>query len=144
MSKKIKRKLKVKNIVLMFIFLCILSLSIYFTLDYLNPYKEKAFQDLGYSSTEIEFIQSLEDIEKDKILVTDRIQNIIKHYTIEHYSDLINLNYNDEEIDELLKLDDVILTYLLNHERIDNLFIWLSYDNFILSNFDRYLEHFQE
>jgi len=143
MNKKIRRKLKVKNIVLMFIFLCILSLLIYFTIDYLNPYKEKAFQELGYNSSEIEFILSLEDVEKDKILQTDRIQNILKHYTIEHYSELINLNYSDEEIDELLKLDEDTLSYVLNHERIDNLFIWLSYENFIISNFERYLEHYK-
>jgi len=143
MSKKIRRKLKVKNIVLMFVFLCVISLSIYFTMDYLNPYKEKAFQELGYNSTEIEFILSLEDNEKDKILVADRIENIIKHYTIEHYSELINLNYNDKEIDELLKLDEATLSYVLNHERIEDLFTWLSYENFILNNFDRYLEHFK-
>jgi LAS superfamily LD-carboxypeptidase LdcB len=141
MSKKIKRKLKIKNIVLLFIFLCILSASIYFTIDYLNPYKEKAFEELGYNSSEIEFILNLEDSEKDKLLATSRIHNIIKHYTIEHYTDLINLDYSDEEIDNLLKLDKDTLSYVLNHERIDDLFIWLSYDNFILSNFDRYIDH---
>lgn len=143
MNKKIKRKLKVKNIVLMFIFLCILSITSYFIIDYSNPYKQKVFQELGYNSTEIEFILSLENVEKDKLLITDKIQNIIKHYTIEHYSELINLNYNDVEIDELLKLDEDTLSYVLNHERIDDLFIWLSYENFILINFDRYLEHYK-
>lgn len=141
MIKKKKRRLKVKNILLMFVFLSVITLSVFFVIDNLNPYKEKYFIDLGYQSDEVVFILKLDDAEKDKLLSQNKIDNIIKHYTIEHYTELINKGYTDEETLHILRLDASKIDYVLNKEYINDLFKWLEYENFIFRNFDRYLNY---
>lgn len=141
MLKKKRRKLKVKNIVLMFIFLCIISVSIYYIVENLNPYNEKYFIEKGYTSSEIEFILSLENSEKDKLLERDKIQNIINHYTIEHYTELITIGYNDDEISKILKHDATTITFILNYPKIEDLLSWFEYENFIPINIERYLKY---
>ncbi|MHB8097762.1 MAG: hypothetical protein ACYDEI_08955, partial [Erysipelotrichaceae bacterium] len=139
MVKKKKRKLKVRNIILMFVFLSIVVISTILLKDYLNPYKEDNFIKIGYQTEEIEFILSLDDQEKDKILTQNRIENIIKHYTIENYTELNTIGYSDSEIDQILKLDLSIQDYLLNHEYLSEIFEWIEIDNFMFKNIDRYL-----
>lgn len=141
MVKKKKRKLKVRNIILMFIFLSIVVISTILLKDYLNPYKEDNFIRIGYQTEEIEFILKLDDQEKDKILTQELIENIIKHYTIENYTELNTIGYSDSEIDQILKLDLSIQDYLLNHEYMSEIFEWIEIDNFIFKNIDRYLSY---
>ena len=141
MVKKKKRKLKVGNIILMFVFLSIVVISIILLKDYLNPYKEENFIDIGYQTEEIEFILNLDDLEKDKILTQERIENIIKHYTIENYTELNSIGYSDSEIEQILKLDLSIQDYLLNHEYMSEIFEWIEIDNFIFKNLDRYISY---
>jgi len=106
-----------------------------------NPYKAEFFEELGYNTSEIAFILSLDDSEKETLLRKDRLENIIKHYTIEHYSDLTHLAYSDEEIDEILQLNAGLLSFVLSHQRIEDLFVWLQHDNFIPTNYERYTTH---
>ncbi len=141
MIKKKKRKLKVKNIIMMFVFLTVITVSVYFMMDYLNPYKDKYFYDLGYQTDEVEFILDLDDHEKDKILLEPKLNHIIKHYTIEHYSELINKGYTDQESDKILALDSDKIKYLLENEYIENLFQWFEYDNFIFNHLERYISY---
>lgn len=142
MVKKKKRKLKVRNIIVMFVFLSIVIISAVFIKDYLNPYKEENFIEIGYQTEEIEFILNLDDQEKDKILTQDRIENIIKHYTIENYTELNTIGYSDSEIEQILDLDLSIQDYLLNHEYMSEIFEWIEIENFIFKNLDRYLSYY--
>ncbi len=48
-----------------------------------------------------------------------------KHYTNEHYSDLIRLTYSDEEIEKTLQLDAGIIDFALSRQRLVDLFVWL-------------------
>lgn len=141
MSKKKRRKLKVKNIVVMFIFLCMLSISIYYIVENLNPYNEKYFIEKGYTSSEIVFILSLEDSEKDKLLALDKIKNVINHYTIEYYTELVTIGYNDDEISAILKRDASSIQFILNNTKIVDLLSWFEFKNFLPTNFERYLEY---
>ncbi len=142
-----KRKIRHSNRqfwYLAIISLGLLSMSIFLTLAYRNPYKDELFEAIGYSSTEIEFISTLDHAEKDNVLNKARIENIIKHYTIEYYSELANLNYSDTEIDEILRLDNSTISFVLNHPHIENLLTWLANENFIIDNYDRYIEHLKQ
>lgn len=126
---------------MMFIFLCVLSISTYYIIINLNPYHEKYFIEKGYTPGEIEFIVSLENSEKDKLLESDKIQNIIKHYTIEHYTELVNIGYNEDEITDILKHDTSMITFILNYPKIKKLLNWFEYNTFLPSNFERYLDY---
>ena len=59
MVKKRRRKLKIKNIILMFVFLSSIVFGAFCLKAYLNPYKEENFIEMGYQTDEIEFILSL-------------------------------------------------------------------------------------
>lgn len=141
MVKKKKRKLKVGNIIMMFVFLSIVVTGTIFLKDYLNPYKEENFIEIGYQTEEIEFILSLDDQEKDKILTQDKIENIIKHYTIENYTELVTIGYSDSEINQIIEFDLSIQDYLLNHTYMSEIFEWVDINNFIFKNLDRYLSY---
>lgn len=138
MVKKKKRKLKIRNILLMFIFLSLIIVSTLYLKDYLNPYKKENFSEIGYQSDEIEFILSLSNEEKDKILIQDRVENIIKHYTIENYTEYTLIGYTDSEINQILNLEHSIQAYLLDHSYMKDILNWLSFENFIFNNIDRY------
>ncbi len=140
MLKKKKRKLNVKNIVLLIIFLCLIGIGMYYFMDSLNPYKENYFIEKGYDVNEVEFILSLDNTEKEKILEQDKLTNIIKHYTIDNYTEFIAIGYDDNEINQILSLDENTILFLLNHTKIENLMTWVEQDNFILTNFERYLD----
>ncbi len=144
MSKKKKRKLKLGNIALMFVFLCIIAYGCVSLINYLNPYKEEVFLNKGYSTSEVEFILNLEDSEKDKLIESEKIEYIIKHYTIEHYTELTNLGYLDNEISTILSYNNELITYITTHDKIDNLNEWINQNNFIQTRFDRYLAYYNE
>lgn len=144
MSKKKKRKLKLKNIGLMFVFLCIIAYGSISLINYLNPYKEEVFLNKGYSTSEVEFILSLDDIEKDKLIESGKVEYIIKQYTIEHYTELMNLGYLDDEITTILGYNNELITYITTHAKIENLNEWINQSNFIQARFDRYLAYYSE
>lgn len=144
MSKRRIRHSKSRLLYLLVIFLGLLSMVVFLTLEYRNPYKDEIFEAIGYSSTEIEFISTLDRSEKDILLNKARIENIIKHYTIEYYSELADLNCSDTEIDEILRLDENTISFVLNHPHIENLLTWLANKNFIIDNYDRYIEHLKQ
>lgn len=138
MVKKRRRKLKIKNIILMFVFLSSIVFGAFYLKAYLNPYKEENFIEMGYQTDEIEFILSLSNEEKDIILSKSKIENIIKHYTIENYTELTNIGYSDSEISQILEKDTTIQEYLLTHDYMGDLLNWLKIENFIFKNIDRY------
>jgi len=128
----------------MFIFLCIIAYGIVSLIDYLNPYKEEVFLNKGYSTSEVEFILSLDDIEKDKLIESEKIEYIIKHYTVEHYTELLDLGYLDNDITTILEYNNELITYITTHPKIENLNEWINQNNFILARFDRYLAYYNE
>jgi len=128
----------------MFIFLCIIVLSVYSLNDLMNPYKDKIFLEKGYTQSEVEFILSLEDSEKDKLIESQKIDYIVQHYTIEHYTELSNIGYIDSEITSILNLNAELIVFLSTRNKIDNLNEWLNQSNFIQNRFDRYLAYYQE
>lgn len=138
MVKKKKRKLKIRNIIMMFIFLSLIIVSIFYLKEYLNLYKVENFSEMGYQTDEITFILSLSDEEKDIILNQEKIENIIKHYTIENYTEFTQIGYSDSEITQILDLDQTIQEYLLAQPYMKDIFNWLRIDNFIFNNIDRY------
>jgi len=127
----------------MFVFLCIIVLSVYSLIDYMNPYKDKIFLDKGYTQSELEFIKSLDDSEKDALIEGERIDFIIQHYTVEHYTELSNIGYIDSEINSILDLDNELIVFITTHPKIENLYEWLNQNNFIQNRFDRYLAYKQ-
>jgi len=138
MVKKKKRKLKIRNIIMMFVFLSVIIFGVLFLKEYLNPYKDENFIEIGYQNDEIKFIQSLDDEQKDRILNQDKIENIIKHYTIENYTNFTLLGYSDSEITQILDFDTPIQEYLLAHDYLEDIFDWLNMENFVFNYIDRY------
>lgn len=127
----------------MFVFLSIIGLGVYSLIDYMNPYKDKIFLDKGYSQSELEFIMSLDDSEKDVLIESDKIDFIIQHYTIEHYTELSNIGYIDSEINSILDLNNELIVFITTHPKIEDLHEWLNQSNFIQNRFDRYLTYKQ-
>jgi LAS superfamily LD-carboxypeptidase LdcB len=108
--------------------------------DLTHPYQAKYFVELGYRQSEIEVILVQEDAIKDEILQQPYRPNIIKHLTLEHYSDLIELGYLDEETDVLLDLEEDKLRFILDHDRNEYILNWIQMETFIPSRYQRYLD----
>lgn len=108
--------------------------------DLKHPYQAKDYTALGYSPVEVDFILTQEDVIKKELLNQPFLPFIIKHFTLEHYTDLIDLGYTDDEIESLLELDEDRLAIILENERDEQILEWVQMETFIPSRFQRYLD----
>lgn len=106
--------------------------------DLTHPYQAKYFSALGYDQSEVEVILAQEDSIKAEILEQAYQPNIIKHLTIEHYTDLIQLGYNDMETEILLGLANDRLNFVLASKYDENILPWIQMETFIPSRYQRY------
>lgn len=107
--------------------------------DMTHPYQAKYFTTLGYNQYEVDFILTQDDAIKADVLNQPYLPFIIKHLSIENYTDLINLGYTDDEAELLLNLDGDKLRFILENNKDEHLFDWIQIETFIPSRYQRYL-----
>ena len=108
--------------------------------DTTHPYQVKYFIALGYNPCEVDFILTQEDAIKAQVLNEPYLPFIIKHLSIENYTDLIDLGYTDDEAELLLYLDKDKLSFILKNDKDENLFEWIQIETFIPSRYQRYID----
>lgn len=108
--------------------------------DLTHPYQAKYFTVLGYDQREVEIILSQEESIKAEILEQSYRPNIIKHLTIEHYTDLIQLGYTDVDTEVLLSLEYDRLRFVLESNYDEHILNWIQMETFIPTRYQRYLD----
>jgi len=108
--------------------------------DLTHPYQAKYFTELGYNQCEVDFILTQDDVIKAEVLNQPYLPFIIKHLSIENYTDLIDLGYNNDEAETLLDLDGDKLRYILENNKDEQLFAWIQIETFIPSRYQRYID----
>lgn len=107
--------------------------------DWTHPYQAKYYTALGYNASEVDFILAQEDAIKAEVLNQPYLPFIIKHYSVEHYSDLIDLGYTNDETDVILALKEDKLRFILENSKENNILEWIQMETFIPSRYQRYL-----
>ena len=108
--------------------------------DMTHPYQAKYFTELGYNQCEVDFILTQDDAIKAQVLNQAYLPFIIKHLSIEYYTDLIDLGYSNDEAESLLKLDEEKLRFVLQQSKDEHILDWIQIETFIPARYQRYLD----